>query len=80
MGQQEVYSFLKKQKEPMLASEIAEKMNESKKLIHKNLKRLIEIGDILYKEIDRNEAMALTSHLGKKKIKQRVRLYYICSD
>lgn len=71
MGQQEVIDFLKKQKEPLSAGEIAFFMKENPSKISRIIRKLLDYKEIHAIEIDRQIAM------DKYNCRKRMQLYFL---
>ena len=71
MGQYEVITFLKKQKQPLSRREIAEKMKECETKISAILRKLCDYNEVKSIEINRLEAMI------KYNSKRRLKVFYV---
>jgi Mn-dependent DtxR family transcriptional regulator len=76
MGQEEIYNYLKEKKEPLSRTEIADATGVNKLLVSSLLNKLVKAKEVDYVELDRIQAMERTGHLGKHKVRQRMRLFY----
>ena len=77
MGQGEIIELLSKMKVPLSRKEIADLLGDSPDKVTKRLSKLVTYHEVQFIEINRKEAMKRTEHLGKSKVKQRMRLYFI---
>ena len=77
MGQAEVYKTLEESDKPLSLFEISTIMEETTQKISSTLARLLKGGDIYCIELDRIQAMKRTEGRGRRKVKQRMRLFFI---
>lgn len=77
MGQAEVYKILEESNKPLSLFEISNIMDETTQKISSTLARLLKGGDIYCIELDRIQAMKRTEGRGSRKVKQRMRLFFI---